>query len=209
MPRLIDLGLARLRELIYMMHSMVKEAFKHTRRCLSNISECDPETIRPLSRKIIELRDEAVALAAEIIARYQPVARDLRLVISSMEVSYDLFRITRYLSETMRIVGVAGLSDCRFEQALALLDKVEVMVELAVSAYTSTDVEKAKKVIELDNTIDEAYLSTVKQLLSRECITSCSAVELLILRHWERIADHASYMAISAYYVATGNRLEH
>ncbi len=209
MPRLIDLGLARLRELIHLMHSMVKEAFTHTKRCIAGSSECSPDTIKPLTGRIIELREEAVSLAAEIIARYQPVARDLRLVISSMEVSYDLFRITRYLSETMRLLSVAGLTDCRFEEASALLDKVELMVEMAVSAYTSTDIEKAKKVVELDNTIDEAYLDAVRRVLGRECISGCEAMELLIMRHWERIADHASYMALSAYYVATGNRLEH
>src|SRR5207244_2033457 len=65
------------------------------------------------SEELRMLQDEVSELAVEIIARYQPVASDLRFIKSSMEVAYGFSRFGRYAHDISDVIGIFGdLSSC-------------------------------------------------------------------------------------------------
>src|ERR1700756_2134368 len=71
------------------------------------------ERIFGWSEELRMLQDEVSELAVEIIARYQPVASDLRFIKSCMEVSYGFSRFGRYAHDISDVVGIFGdLSKC-------------------------------------------------------------------------------------------------
>src|SRR5438445_10753417 len=61
------------------------------------------------SEELRMLQDDVSELAVEIIARYQPVASDLRFITSSMEVAYGISRFGRYHHDLTGVIGVFGV----------------------------------------------------------------------------------------------------
>ena len=65
------------------------------------------------SEQLRVLQDEVGDLAIELIARYQPVATDLRFIRSCMEISYGFSRFGRYAYDIMDMIGTMGsIADC-------------------------------------------------------------------------------------------------
>ncbi len=81
------------------------------------------------------------------------------------------------------------------------------MLVRAFDALRREDPDEAKTVLDLDEQVDRMYLRGLDLLQARESLSRCEVAELLVLRHLERIADHAVYIASSAHFIATGRRL--
>jgi len=187
--------------------NLLKEGFKHVRRCLET-GECRENKAFTISTKLLMLHEELKELAVEIIARYQPVASDLRFIVSSMEVSYDLYRVSRYLAEIERLLRLAQNVHCNYDSIVKLYDVAEQMIYKAVNVFLEKKADEAKDVVEADNTIDRAYVKSIEDVVHVQEISACDALKLLISRHLERIGDHATYIANSAVYIVTGRRPE-
>lgn len=157
-------------------------------------------------REAERLRRLILDKSIELLARFQPVARELRRTTAYMDASYDLFRVTRYALETSRLVARTRRG-CRLEAAREALVKAREMLGLAYEALRREDPEEARRVVVLDEEVDRMYLHLLDKLQVEESMTRCEVVELLIVRHMERVADHAVYIASAAHYVATGRRL--
>lgn len=166
-----------------------------------------PEGLRSRVVQIETIRREAGNLAIEILARYQPVAKDLRLVSSVMDVCYDYYRVARYAAEIVRTLGIAATPGCKLPVAEKAGRTVAEMLAKATRAFLDTDTELAREAMRLDAEIDRVYVEALKALKSSEQVPLCQALEALVLRHLERIADHATYIASAAIYVATGERV--
>jgi phosphate transport system protein len=154
------------------------------------------------------LQEDVSELAVEIIARYQPVASDLRFIKSCMEVAYGFSRFGRYaydISEVLKIFG--DLSSCDKKPIQAAGNKVKEMISLAIEAFTKRDVNLANNVREMDNVVDGIYLDYVQRLSKLSKVTTqCATSGTLVLRYLERIADHAAYIGDSVIYVVSGTR---
>lgn len=205
--RLIELGMKKLVDFLEEEKNLLKEGFKHVRRCLE-IRTCRESKAFTISTRLLMLHEELKELAVEIIARYQPVASNLRFIVSSMEVSYDLYRVSRYLAEIERLLRLSQNVHCNYSSIIKLYDIVEQMIYKAVSVFLEKKAEEAKDVVETDNTIDRAYVENIEGIVRVQKISACDALKLLISRHLERIGDHATYIANSAVYVVTGRRPE-
>ncbi|ABM80845.1 phosphate signaling complex PhoU family protein [Hyperthermus butylicus] len=166
------------------------------------------ESVGEHSRIALGLRSEVTDMATIAIARFQPVARDLRRLTSYLEAAYDLFRISRYAFEIARLYQLVP-RECRrcSESIRVVLGKAEEMLDMAYRALVEEDGGLAEKVSELDASVDEAYVEAVRRLGTVAHLSRCEVAEMLLLRHVERIADHAVYIAAEAYYIATGHRV--
>jgi len=159
------------------------------------------------SREAERLRRRVQEAAVEFIARFQPVASELRRVTAYMEASYDLFRVTRYALETSRLLSRVP-ETCEMRSAAEAYRVAREMLGRAYEALRRFDAEEARDVLRLDAEIDRLYLSRLDRLQFEERLHRCEVAELLVVRHLERVADHAVYIASAAHYVATGRRLE-
>lgn len=82
------------------------------------------------------------------------------------------------------------------------------MIKIGIEAFIEKDIEKAKKVKEMDVYIDKIYLNSLKKAAqTEEDGIKCIVSEVLILRYLEMISAHATYIADSTIYIVTGEKI--
>jgi len=204
--RPLDTGVDRLKGIIGDMAAASTEAFRRSMESIFS-GEDASEDVRMLSDQLQFMREEAGQLAVELIARFQPVATDLRRIRSCLQVSYDFSRIGRYsldICETSILVPMMG---CDFSKLKQLYIIVLYMVREVGRAFIFEDLELARKVRDLDDDVDALYNEYLRGLMrdGRKDNPACLVSGTLILRHLERIADHACYIADSVSYIRTGS----
>jgi len=164
------------------------------------------------SEKLRVLQDETADLAIELIARYQPVATDLRFIRSCMEIAYGFSRFGRYAYDIVEVLETLGpIPDCDKTAVLGMAHTVREMIELSVQSLDLHDKNAAAKLYQMDDTVDALYRKYLRELIARqndkdkrETDARCYISGLLILRYLERISDHACYIGDSIYYIVTG-----
>src|SRR5207245_10045737 len=170
--------------------------------------------------EILRVQQEEVAdLAIELIARYQPVAGDLRFIRSCLEIAYGFSRFGRYSYDIVDVLETMGyIFDCNKVAVLEMAKKVKEMILLRVAALQSRDKDAASKLYEMDDTVDELYWKYLRKAITPSrneevennlektgvMTRRCHASALLILKYLERISDHACYVGDSVYYIVTG-----
>jgi len=150
--------------------------------------------------------DDVEERAVELIARYQPVASDLRVIKSSMKIAYDLARLGRYAYDIIQVLDLVNGGKAADKPFLEKMSKkVLEMMRLSFETLRNRDIQMARKLIEMDNEVDSLYRGYLKGLIDNPNLTAAEAVSTaLIARHLERIADHAWYIAESVSYMVTG-----
>ncbi len=158
-----------------------------------------------------EIGDKAIIT----IAKRQPMAADLREIIGTLRIASDLERVGDLGKNTAkRVIAVQGtgvprklarglehLSDLALTQLTEVLD-----------VYATRSIEKAKSIRERDEEIDAMYTSLFRELLTYMMedprnITTCTHL-LFCAKNIERIGDHATNIAETIYYMATGAQPE-
>ncbi len=160
------------------------------------------------SEELRVLQDEISDLAVELLARFGPVASDLRHIKSYLEISYDLSRLGRYAYDISQVFGIFGdLSHCDTKAVEKSGKQAKKMIRVGIKAFMDKDVDLAKTLRDMDNVVDKVYLDHVKKIAKNpETDLTCSVAATLILRYIERIADHATYIGESVLYIMTGKR---
>ena len=171
-----------------------------------------------LAEEVIEadaiIDEKAMALdelAIEILARQQPVARDLRIVVTALRVSASLERMGDMAEH------IAQLARSRFPERaipkglkstftrMGELD-VEVARRLAELLRTQ-DLRIAEEIRDVDDDIDELHVSVFEKVLGDSWKGEATATvdATLASRYHERFADHAVSVAKKVVYLATGD----
>ena len=157
------------------------------------------------------LQREIENLAVMTIARRQPVAIDLRELISAIRVAGDLERVgdlAKNISKRAIKIGAEG----RFPRAIVGLRHMnEVATELmkdVLDAYAQRDEERAREVWERDAELDALEDSVFRDLLTHMMedprnISLCAHL-LFCSKNIERIGDHATNIAETVVYLVTG-----
>lgn len=160
------------------------------------------------SEELRMLQEEVGELAVEIIARYQPVASDLRFIKSCMEVAYGFSRFGRYAHDISDVMGIFGdLSSCNKQAIEEAGAQAKNMIQMSIKSFTERDVELAGRLKKMDDVVDGIYLDFVKRsAYEKEGNLKCVVSGTLILRYLERIADHATYVGETVAYIVSGER---
>jgi phosphate transport system protein len=172
------------------------------------------------SEKLRVLQEEVSDLAIELIARYQPVASDLRFIKSCMEISYGFSRFGRYSYDIVDVLEAMGsISDCDKSAVLEMAKTVRGMILLSLQSLQSRDKSAGERLYQMDDTVDTLYRKYLRDIITpsqeqqnEKRLTDnnnnnnprCYISALLILRYLERISDHACYIGDSVHYVVTG-----
>jgi len=203
MPRLMDMGLDQLNSMLLDMATLSQQAVSASIDAYSRGSKGDE--VRQMSRRLRALHRQVSDLSMEMIARYQPVASDLRFLKACMEISYGFFRYGRYALDITSVLDMFGdLSKCDKQFVVDTAKKTQEMIRMSVEAFARRDVELARNIPKMDDVVDESYRKNLKATLEKKGDIKCSLSATLILRYLERIADHASYIGESVEYITTG-----
>ena len=170
------------------------------------------------------LRDEARVdqmeiqiddLAASLIVREQPVARDMRFVVVAIKINTDLERMgdlaVNVVERALSLMGQPPLPEAVDFSEIANL--VESMVLGSLDAFVKRDAQIARGVLAADDAVDkcrDAIHQQVMGLMQRDPSTIARAVDhLIIARSLERISDHATNIAEDVIFMVQGIDVRH
>ncbi|MCU7788896.1 phosphate uptake regulator PhoU [Pyrobaculum sp. 3827-6] len=197
MRRLLDIAEGEIARKIREGAGMAEEALSMALR-----EEPNSAVIRELASRIHDLHHEISDLVMEAVARYSPVASDLRFLKGALFVSYDVYRVARYSYDIAVVVERLG-SGCWSKRVVEVGEVVKKMVATAVEAFLKRDISALAEVERLDDdVVDRAYEESLMEVLKGA--DRCKVMETVVLRLLERASDHAVYIANHAYYLVTG-----
>lgn len=193
------------------MGSMVED---RVRKACSVIESEDIE----LSRKIIqsdweidEMEIEIEEECLKIMALYQPVAKDLRFLVTVIKINNEMERIGDYavqIAKRMKRLSKFG-SPAFSYNFQEMIDKVMGELRMSIDALVDRDVAKAKQIFSLDQEINglrsEAYRMIIAEMSSTPDDSTSLLNLYLVVRHLERIADRATNIAEDVIYMVEGD----
>ncbi len=151
----------------------------------------------------------------KILALHQPVAVDLRRIATAMMAVVDLERMGDLAEEIAeRALHLAHLASLPFPEGLEMMtDLTLTMVRQALNAFVNADAHLARRVIRMDDAVDE-YNDRLITLLTETMRTHPDMIEAAlsqfsVVRHVERIADHATNIAEDVCYQVEGQLIRH
>jgi len=211
MSRIIDTGLEELSVMLCRMGELTYETVSLSLKgCLNGTSVYSQ--VREMSDALISMSDQAEDKTFELIARFQPVASDLRTIKSYMKIAYDFARYSRYALDISYInEQFGGLKECEEwipEYIEKMSEKVLNMVRTSITSLRSHNTELAKSIAKTEEEVDKMYFEYLDRLIEKAPATSkCTISSVLIIRYLERIADHATYICESVVYLTTGQKV--
>ena len=156
---------------------------------------------------IVDIEDRCILL----IAKQQPIARDLRVIATGFKLSTDLERIGDHAYDIAKAVGGLSGSSPAFQYTKQLADCAVEMVEGAIDAYAHADIALAEDICRRDDEMDALFAKTfleLSNLVTREAEQADQMTQLLfIARYLERIGDHATNIAEWVIYLETAERI--
>ena len=200
--------------LLVAMTQLVRAAMERATNALLDGDLSGAERVISDDPRIDALREDLEERSFQMIARQQPVATDLRVLVTTLHVAADLERmgdLARHIAKVARMrfpeVAVpAELRDVISQMgavALSLVDKVQGVIE-------GRDVELAEAVEIEDDSMDALHRQLYTLLLGPRWTHSVeAAVDMtLIGRYYERYADHAVSVAQRIVFIVTGKHPE-
>jgi phosphate transport system protein len=171
-----------------------------------------------LAEEVIEadsvIDEKAIALdelAIEILARQQPVARDLRIVVSALRVSASLERmgdIAEHIAQLTRMRFPERAIPKGLKSTFTKMGELDVEVARQLTDLLRTqDLALIEELRNADDKLDELHASVFEKVLSDSWRGEASATvdATLASRYHERFADHAVSVAKKVAYLATGD----
>ena len=178
----------------------------------------DAELAKQIIRSDFEIDEMEVEIEEEclkILALHQPVAVDLRFLIAVIKINNDLERIGDQavnIAERVDVIAKRDLSEFFFDYT-AMGEKVQDMLKMSLDALVNMDYDTAYSVVMRDDEVDQiksdAY-DRIKQAMSSHPDKIGYLINLLLIsRHLERLADHATNIAEEVIYLIEGEIVRH
>lgn len=154
---------------------------------------------------------------SHIIARRQPAAGDLRMVMMMVKTITDLERIgdeaTKIARTAQKIFDEDRMYKPRFNEIKSMVALVREMLRTALDGFARLDVSKTVEVARQDELVDEHFRSAMRQLitfmLEDPRTISMSLEVLFVAKAIERIGDHAKNIAEYVVYMVKGKDVRH
>ncbi len=163
--------------------------------------------------KVDELDREVESLVVRLLALRQPMARDLRQIVTALKTATDLERMCDYAANiAKRSVILNQSAPVKPVYALPRMAQLcQSMIKDMLDAYVERDSEKAMAVWLRDEELDEMYTSLFRELLTYMIedprnITPCTHL-LFMAKNLERIGDHTTNICETLYFLIHGTPL--
>lgn len=212
MSRIIDHGLEEQSVLITRMAELTYETLALAIQGYLKGKSVQDEVLE-MSDTIVAMSDKIEDKGFELIARFQPVATDLRTIKSYMKIGNDFSRFGRYAFDISFINDkLNGLKECENwckDDIEEMSKKVLLTVRISIDSLRKHDTTLAKTISETEREVDKMYLDYLQKLIGQEDVSSkCVISSVLMTRYLERIADHAVYVCESIVYIVTGEKID-
>ncbi|MEX2738278.1 MAG: phosphate signaling complex protein PhoU [Candidatus Wukongarchaeota archaeon] len=148
----------------------------------------------------------------ELLALYQPVAVDLRTIVTIVKIIVDLDRLADFSADVCQVtLFTHHLQKVREIDKIGIMyGKVDTIVRLALKAFIENDPELAKTLGGLDDEVDKLFVKVIEEgietMKNDPSSIHFTANLILVSKYLERMADHACNIAGRTIYMVTGKR---
>ena len=209
-----DQALKELRDDVMRMGSMVNTATENAVRALKESNLALAGHIIAEDHKINDLRFDIEEHCVKLIARQQPMAGDLRTILTAMNIALELERMGDHAKGIAVIVQRMGgeppikpLIDIPRMAAISCN-----MLRQSLDAFLHSDIEKARAVADRDDEVDQLYTEIFQELvelIATDTSLITRAMFLLFAAHnLERIADRVTNICERVIFLSTGRLSE-
>jgi phosphate transport system protein len=208
MTRLLDAGLNELNSIILEMADLAERTVEASIHAYLEGGSIDIQ-IRAWSDALRSLHDNLEERAVSVIARYQPVATDLRVIKSSMKIAYDLSRFGRYALDISTVLKILDVNPQPMNGTIEHIGKKTIeALHTGIEIFKTHNFELMGKLSDLENEIDSMYKKQLRNMVETPPDKMQTLISnVLVSRHLERIADHACYIAEETYYMVHGRTM--
>ena len=212
-----DEEMQALRDEVLKMGGLVEEQVRRATDVLYRLDAAEAEEVVENDHYINALEVNIDEQCVRVLARRQPAASDLRMVIAVIKTITDLERIgdeaERIAKMAMHIAEEDGIFHNRYSGIHHLAEHVAKMVHDALDAYARLDVEAAIEVKKKDEVADEEYKLLIRHLITYMMEDPRTITETLDIAHaaraLERIGDHAKNICEYVIYLVKGKNIRH
>jgi len=207
--------LEKIKKKILSLGAMVEERVRMT---IQAIEEFDGEVAKKIilsDHEIDEMEVEVEEECLKIMALHQPVAVDLRFLVAVIKINNDLERIGDQavnIAQRVKTITKKERLDFVFDYSV-MAEKAEAMLKMSLDALVNMDDDLAFKVLLLDDEVDdikEKAYNLIKRVISKNPDNVSYLINLLLIsRHLERLADHATNIAEEVIYMIEGEIVRH
>jgi phosphate transport system protein len=202
-----------LKESVVSFGKMVELAFRDSMVAVIDLDVKLAEKTLAFEAEVDKLEEGIEVSISDLIALQQPMASDLRLVISSLKISADLKRIVGLSINIAKIPGrMEGGHIKPLVDTKKMSDIAAYMLENSIKAFETQDIELAKATAARDEEVDKLFYAVwvelVEMMAKDTSIVSKATFLLFLIRYIERIADHCCNICESVVYLATAERVK-
>lgn len=189
-----------------------KEVYFMIEQSISVLSDEDRNNARNLikyDKKINQMEYDINEKVVMLITKQQPIATDLRVMISGLKIASELERMADNSTNIAQIRKRVKITDYFILTRLKTMGKLAMlMLKDLEAAVNDKDIQLIKEIIDRDNDIDDLYreINNTTYLIDNDPFISGQAH--LAARYLERIGDHITNISESCYYYITGEHYE-
>ena len=207
--------LEKIKKLILSLGAKVEE---QVRLATQAVEAHDAELAKQIIKSDFNIDEMEVEIEEEclkILALHQPVAVDLRFLVAVIKINNDLERIGDQavnIAERVDVIAKRDLSEFFFDYT-AMGEKVQDMLKMSLDALVNMDYDLAYSVVMRDDEVDQIKIDAydrIKRAMSKHPDKIGYLINLLLIsRHLERLADHATNIAEEVIYLIEGEIVRH
>lgn len=189
--------------------ALCEEAITQATDALADGSAAEAKGVADITAQISRKEREIEDMCLKLLMQQQPVASDLRIISAALKMVSDLERIGDQSDDIAEIVGMQTVTAA--DDKMEMLDMAKAaadMVTEAINAFVRRDADKARQVIDMDDTVDD-YFDKIKTEIAKSFSSKnadiAKALDLLMIsKYFERIGDHAVNIAQWVIFMVTG-----
>ena len=216
MERHFDQELKDLKQEILKMGAFAEEAIYKSVEALKNRDRELAKSVVDNDSNIDQLELSIDEKCIDLIARYQPMANDLRFITTGMKINSELERISDIAVDiaqrTLELIAKPLLKP--LIDIPKLTSVAQNMVKMSIDAFVKGDIELAKKVLlsdpEANNLRNIIQKELTEDYMAKDPSSAPRAVQLLLItRFLERICDHTTNIAEDVIYMVQAEVVKH
>lgn len=207
--------LEKIKKLILSLGAMVEE---QVRMATQAVETHDAELVQQIIKSDHDVDEMEVEIEEEclkVLALHQPVAVDLRFLIAVIKINNDLERIGDQavnIAERVDVIAKRDRTDFFFDYS-SMGEKAQKMLKMSLDALVNMNYDQAYEVVKMDDEVDQikkdAY-DRIKKAMGDHPGRLGELINLLLIsRHLERLADHATNIAEEVIYLIEGEIIRH
>ncbi|MDP8567879.1 phosphate signaling complex protein PhoU [Methylophilus aquaticus] len=212
-----DVELESVRAKVLEMGGLVEQQIVNALEALTSADVNLAKDVMERDTRVNALEVQVDEDCSHIIARRQPAARDLRMIMMMVKTITDLERIgdeaTKIARTAQRIYEQDRMYKPRFNEIKTMVGIVREMLRTSLDSFARLDVSQTLEVAKQDEQVDEQFRAAMRQLitfmLEDPRTISMSLEVLFVAKAVERIGDHAKNISEYVVYMVKGKDIRH